>query len=196
MVDLMNLHDQVDKDFDIARRRARMRGLGARLSKRSGSGTLVPFEETRRALGAVGGIRLGREAVEISRVVGSVGQHVRFDAAFMPLRGASPERWKRVDLAFLTGLDLQPVSLLALDGTYFVEDGHNRISVARFHGAEWIDAEVVRFRSPRSVRELQIAQSPDSDCPHPNDAPALGSRRAASRRPADESLAGHLWLDW
>jgi hypothetical protein len=128
MVDLMNLYDQVDKDFAIARRRARMRGLGARLSKRrSGSGTLVPFEETRRALEAVGGIRLGTQAVELSRVVGSVGQHDRFDAAFMPLRGASPDRWKRVDMAFLRGLDLQPVSLRALEGTYFVEDGHNRI---------------------------------------------------------------------
>ena len=157
MVDLMNRHDQVDKDFAIARRRARMRALGARLSKRSGSGTLVPFEETRQSLGAVGGIRLGRQAVEISRVVGSVGQHDRFDTAFMPLRGASPDRWKRVDMAFLTGLDLQPVSLRALDGAYFVEDGHNRISVARFHGAEWIDAEVTQFRSPRSVRELQLA---------------------------------------
>ena len=154
----MNLHDQVDKDFALARRRARMRGLGARLlSKGSGSGTLLPFEETRRALGAVGGIRLGRQAVEISRVVGSVGQHDRFDAAFMPLRKASPDRWKRVDMAFLSGLDLQPVSLRAIDGAYFVEDGHNRISVARFHGAEWIDAEVTQFRSPRSVRELQFA---------------------------------------
>ena len=160
MVDLMNRHDQVDKDFAIARRRARMRGLGARLSKSSGSGTLVPFEETRRALGAVGGIRLGRQAVEITRVVGSVGQHDSFDATLMPLRGASPERWKRVDMAFLTGLDLQPISLMALDGAYFVEDGHNRISVARFHGVEWIDAEVMRFRSPRSVRELRIATSP------------------------------------
>ena len=157
MVDLMNLHEQADKDFAVARRRARMRGLVARLSKGSQSGTLVPFEQRRRTLGAVGGIRLGRQAVEISRVVGSVGQHERFDAAFMPLRGASPERWKRVDKAFLTGLDLQPVSLRELDGTYFVEDGHNRISVARFHGAEWIDAEVTRFRSPRAVRELQIA---------------------------------------
>jgi hypothetical protein len=157
MVDLMNVYDQVDKDFAIARRRARMRSLGARLSKKSGSGTLVPFEQTRRALGAVGGVRLGRQAVEISRVVGSVGQHERFDAAFMPLRGASPDRWKRVDMAFLTGLDLQPVSLRALDGAYFVEDGHNRISVARFHGAEWIDAEATQFRTPRSVRELRIA---------------------------------------
>jgi hypothetical protein len=157
MVELMNLHDQAEKDFAIARRRARMRALGARLSKGSGSGTLVPFEQRRRALGAVGGLRLGARPVELSRVVGSVGQHERFDAAFMPLRGASHERWKRADEAFLRGLDLQPVSLLALDGDYFVEDGHNRISVARFHGAEWIDAEVTEFRSPRSVRELRIA---------------------------------------
>jgi hypothetical protein len=158
MVDLMNLSDQVDKDFAIARRRARVRGLGSRFSRGSGGGTLLPFEETRRALGAAGGLRLGRQTVELSRVVGSVGQYDRFDAAFMPLRRASPERWKRVDRAFRTGLDLQPVSLYALDGAYFVEDGHNRVSVARFHGAEWIDAEVSEFRrSHRFDHELQLS---------------------------------------
>jgi hypothetical protein len=158
MVDLMNLSDQVDKDFALARRRAWMRALGARFSSRSGSGTLLPFEETRRALGAAGGLRLGRQTVELSRVVGSVGQHDRFDAAFMPLRRASPERWKRVDRAFRTGLDLQPVSLYVLDGDYFVEDGHNRVSVARFHGGEWIDAEVTALRrSLRFERTLQVS---------------------------------------
>jgi hypothetical protein len=85
------------------------------------------------------------------------GQHDRFDDVFMPLRKASAERWKRVDRAFLRGLDLQPVILWALDGAYFVEDGHNRVSVARFHGAEWIDAEVTQFRSARSVHELQMS---------------------------------------
>lgn len=157
-MDLVNLSYQVDKDFATARRRARIGALGSRFSSRSGSGTLLPFEETRRALGAVGGLRLGRRTVELSRVVGSIGQHDRFDAAFMPLRGASPERWKRVDRAFRTGLDLQPVSLYALDGDYFVEDGHNRVSVARPHGAEWIDAEVTAFRkSPRFGRKLQVS---------------------------------------
>jgi hypothetical protein len=158
MMDLMNLSDQVDKDFALARRRARMRGLESWFSRRSGGDTLVPFGETRRALRAAGGIRLGRRTVELSRVVGSVGQHDRFDAAFMPLRGASPERWKRVDRAFRMGIDLQPVSLYALDGAFFVEDGHNRVSVARFHGAEWIDAEMTEFRRPLRVdRELQAS---------------------------------------
>ena len=145
----MNLSDQVDKDFAIARRRARMQGLRSRFSGRFGGGTLLPFEETRWALGAAGGIRLGRRTVPLSSVVGSVSQYERFDAAFMPLRGASPERWKRVDRAFRTGVDLQPVSLYSLDGAYFVEDGHNRVSVARFHEVEWIDAEVTEFRRPR-----------------------------------------------
>jgi hypothetical protein len=157
-MDLMNLSDQVDKDFATARRRARIGALGSRFFGGHGSGTLLPFEETRRALGAVGGLRLGRQTVELSRVVGSIGQHDRFDAAFMPLRRASPERWKRVDRAFRTGPDLQPVSLYALDGDYFVEDGHNRVSVARFHGAEWIDAEVTAFRkSSRFGRKLQVS---------------------------------------
>jgi hypothetical protein len=166
MVDLMNLSDQVDKDFAIARRRAWRRGLRSWFSRRSGGDTLLPFEETRRALGAAGGIRLGRRTVPLSGVVGSVGQHDRFDAAFMPLRKASPERWKRVDRAFRTGVDLQPVSLYSLDGAYFVEDGHNRVSVARFHGVEWIDAEVTEFRRlPRGDRGFRVSWPSIEDHP-------------------------------
>jgi hypothetical protein len=157
MVDLLNL-----SDFAIARRRARMRALGSWFSGRSGSGTLLPFEETRRALGAAGGIRLGRKTVELSRMVGSVGQYDRFDAVFMPLSRASPERWMRVARAFRKGLDLEPVIIYALDGGYFVVDGHNRVSVARFHGAEWIDAEVSAFRgrSYWSVHSKSCSHAP------------------------------------
>ncbi|HJQ29971.1 MAG TPA: hypothetical protein VJ827_11565 [Rubrobacter sp.] len=66
----------------------------------------------------------------------------------MPLRAGSRERWKRIDRAFRLGLELPPVILYQLGGVYFVKDGHHRVSVARFHGAEWIDAEVTEFRSP------------------------------------------------
>jgi hypothetical protein len=43
---------------------------------------------------------------------------------------------------------LPPVSLLDLGGTYLVSDGNHRVSVARFHGVEWIDAEVTQSGSP------------------------------------------------
>lgn len=154
MVDLMSLAEQVDKDFSLARRRARMRWLRAKFSGRSGDGGLFDFHETRRRIGASGGFRRGRLTVETSNIVGSAGKHGQFDEAFMPLRNASPERWKRIDRAFRTGIELPPVSLYLLGGGYFVEDGHHRVSVARFHGVEWIDAEVTEFRSRQSLSVL------------------------------------------
>jgi hypothetical protein len=147
MVELMSLAEQVDKEFSVARRRARLHALGRRLGGSSGTGSLLSFDEERGARGAYGGFRRGRSTVEVSRIVGSAGRHEQFDDAFMPLRGASPDRWKRIDRAYRSGAELPPVTLLGLDGDYFVEDGHNRVSVARFHGAEWVDAEVTEFRS-------------------------------------------------
>lgn len=148
MVDLMSLEEQVDKEFTVARRRARMRRLGNILRSKTGRGTLRPFEETRRKMRAYGGIRRGRATVELSRIVGSAGKHDWFDETFMPLRSLSRERWKRIDRAFRLGHELPPVILYKLGEDYFVKDGHHRVSVARFHGAEWIDADVTEFRSP------------------------------------------------
>jgi hypothetical protein len=149
MVELMSAAEQVDREFALARRRARLHGLGRRLAGSSGTGRLLPFEQTRRAVGAYGGIRRGRGTVEVDRIVGSAGKHDQFDDEFMPLRGASPERWKRIDRAYRSGADLPPVTLYKMDDEYFVQDGHHRVSVARFHGAEWIDADVTEFRSSR-----------------------------------------------
>ena len=76
-----------------------------------------------------------------------MGKHEQFDQNFMPLSNASPERWKRIDRAFRLGQELPAVSLVQLGGAYFVSDGNHRVSVARFHGVEWIDAEVTESRS-------------------------------------------------
>ena len=74
---------------------------------------------------------------------------------FMPLSRASPEKWKRIDRAFRLGVELPPVSLLGLGGNYFVNDGHHRVSVARFHGVEWIDAEVTEVKSRTTRRRTR-----------------------------------------
>lgn len=147
----MSLEEQVDKDFSVARRRARMRILRSLLSGVPKVATLLDFNDVRRTVGAVGGIPRGRRTVELSSIVGSAGRPDHFDPDFMPLGAASAERWKRVDRAFWLGMDLPPVVLNAIRGSYFVQDGHHRVSVARFHGAEWIDAEVTEFRSSRPI---------------------------------------------
>lgn len=55
---------------------------------------------------------------------------------------------ERVDRAFHRSEELPPVNLYKVGGSYFVEDGNHRVSVARYHGAEWIDADVTEFRVP------------------------------------------------
>ena len=150
MVDLMSLEEGVDRDFAVAMRRARMRGLWRRLRGRAGTGTLLSFRETLRSVGASGGVTRGRSTVELDRIVGSDGKSGWFDEGFMPLQRLCGERWKRIDRAFRLGIELPPVSLYKLGEVYFVQDGHHRVSVARFHGAEWIDAEVTEFWSPKA----------------------------------------------
>jgi hypothetical protein len=145
VVDLMNLEDQVDLDFTVARRRARLGRLKRLL--RGTRSTLLASNEIRRTVPASGAMYRGRRTVEVSRIVGSMGKHEQFDQNFMPLSGATPQKWKRIDRAFRRGQELPAVSLLELGGDYFVNDGHHRVSVARFHGAEWIDAEVTECKS-------------------------------------------------
>src|SRR3712207_3367781 len=145
MVDLMNLEDQVDLDFTFARRRARLGRLKTLL--RGTRSTLLSSDEIRRTVPASGATYRGRRTVEVSRIVGSLGKHEQFDQNFMPLSRANPQKWKRIDRAFRLGQELPPVSLLELGGDYFVNDGNHRVSVARFHGVEWIDAEVTEYKS-------------------------------------------------
>jgi hypothetical protein len=83
--------------------------------------------------------------VPVAQIVGSVGRCSEFDRSFMPARANVKGRWKRMDRAFHRGEGLPPVSLYEVGDYYFVLDGHHRVSVAHYHGVEWIDAEVTEF---------------------------------------------------
>ena len=154
MVGYMSLEEQVDVDFTRARRRALFRRLMSRLRDGPASDGLPCFEDLRQKLGAVGGIRVGRRVVRVEQIAGSVGRSSEFDPVFLPTKASVGERWKRIDRAFHRGEELPPVSLYKIGDSYFVADGNHRVSVARYHGVEWIDAEVTEFRA--SVRDGEI----------------------------------------
>ena len=98
--------------------------------------------------------------------MGSVGRCSEFDAAFLPLSRRTRERWERIDRGFRRGVELPPVSLYEVDGSYFVLDGNHRVSVARYHGVEWLDAEVTAFRSrPPETGNAYAATLPGSTAP-------------------------------
>jgi hypothetical protein len=143
---LMDLNEQVDWDFSRALRKARLRRLVLRLrGKPTTRGTSPSFEEAQGTLRAYNRVRRGIRAVDLEKIVGSVGRSRDFDNSFMPLRAAAGERWKRVDLAFYRDQALGPVSLYKVGDEYFVEDGNHRISVARYHGLPDVEADVTEL---------------------------------------------------
>jgi hypothetical protein len=147
MVRYMSLEEQVDADFSRARRRAILRRISARLWKRPIPNRLLCFGEVSSKLGVAGGVRRGRRTVRLTDIVGSVSRCSEFDGAFLPLRESARTKWERIDRAFLRGEELPPVSLYKIGSSYFVENGNHRVSVYRYQGVEFIDAEVTEFRA-------------------------------------------------
>lgn len=126
--------------FREARRRALVNEVLAALSGRSRE--LLSFQEVQDRLG-VKICGLGRlEAVPLDKIVGSEGRYHDFDREFLPLGNATEERWERLDAAYQRMENVPPVELYKVGDVYFVRDGNHRVSVARQHGATYIDASV------------------------------------------------------
>lgn len=139
------MEGQIEADFKRARRQAFFGRVVARL--RGKCDRPPGFEEVRRAHRARNRVSLGTRVVEVSKIVGSVGRREDFDHGFMPINETLRSKWKRVDRAFHRGEELPPIRLYKIGGSYFVEDGNHRVSVARYQGVEMIDAEVTEFYS-------------------------------------------------
>ena len=84
----------------------------------------------------------------------------------MPTKASAEDRWKRIDRAFHLGEQLPPVSLYKVGSFYFVLDGHHRVSVASYHGAEWVDAEVTEFRARPSKARVRADKQPERGEPN------------------------------
>ncbi len=84
----------------------------------------------------------GIQQIPLTCIVGSINRTRDFDRDFNPLTDVTRQRWERIEEAFLNGEALPPVELQKVGDEYFVRDGHHRVSVARTHGALFIDAAV------------------------------------------------------
>ncbi|NPV09875.1 MAG: hypothetical protein HPY83_18180 [Anaerolineae bacterium] len=104
---------------------------------------LLSFKEVQRRLG-VQTCAMGRlETVPLNKIVGSEGRYQDFDREFLPLHTDTESRWESLDAAFIRMENIPAIELYKVGDVYFVRDGNHRVSVARRHGAEFIDAWVV-----------------------------------------------------
>lgn len=84
----------------------------------------------------------GIKAVSIHQIRGTYGKGADFDAGFAPLNERTRTRWLSIAIARLQGTPLPSVELIQVGETYFVVDGHHRISVAKALSEQMIDAEI------------------------------------------------------
>jgi hypothetical protein len=148
----MTFDNQINSDFDHARRKASWRSIINRLTGRRTE--LLRFEEVRRQLRAEGRHDAGSRPVLLNAIVGSVGRYRDFDTAFLPLQTQTKRRWLSIDRAHYDDLILPPVELYQLGETYFVKDGNHRVSVARERGQVYVDAVVIELHAPVPIGSL------------------------------------------
>lgn len=112
----------------------------------SRSEALLDFEEVSRRLRLGSRLDVGRQAILVRQVIGSVGRAHDFDRMFRPhnrrlLRTISDIRASNPHAAD------QAIQVYEVDQAYFVVDGHKRMSLAKAEGRVYIDADVTRFSS-------------------------------------------------
>lgn len=134
------------RDFERALFDAFFRSLTPVMNKTPS--TLYSLQEIRKRLNLKDESYQGLQTVTISDIRGSEGRYSEFNELFAPRTGKSKDKWIRINQAMRKGAPLPPVQLYNVDGTYFVRDGHHRISVASALGQKFIEAEVTEIPSP------------------------------------------------
>ncbi len=134
-------------DFRRARQRAALQQVLARLTGRSVD--LLSYDEVARRLKTVGRADRGVRDIPLDAITGSVSRPNDFTRDFLPRQDYDENRWARVRVAATDPAagGLPPIEVYQIGDTYFVIDGHHRVSVARQLGATHIQAYVTELHT-------------------------------------------------
>jgi len=138
-------HYQSILDFRRARRKANRERFLAHLTGRSAD--LLSYEEVRQMLRTRAGKETGLQDIPLDAIVGSVGRYSDFTRSFLPLHDEAEARWAGVQAKATDLVGLPPIQVYKIGETYFVHDGHHRVSVARQLEATHIQADVTEIKS-------------------------------------------------
>jgi uncharacterized ParB-like nuclease family protein len=136
------------EDFDAARFRAFRRSIGSILTRRARR--LQSIEPVLAAAGLEGRAYAGVQEIPLDRVVGSAAAPSKtgdFDPLFLPMNRRNRDRWTRIYQEMVEGDELPPIDVYKVGDSYYVIDGHHRVSVARSLGRPTINARVVEVRT-------------------------------------------------
>lgn len=126
--------------FQSIQFRAQVKRLWGHLTRRPRR--LLDLDEVRRTETIESMYDRGCLTIEVKKIRGSENRVTDFDDTFLPLKHSARERWAGIYAARTCGQSLPAISVVQVGDTYYVRDGHHRVSVARLLGEEYVDAHV------------------------------------------------------
>ena len=139
------LTSQSNADFQTARRRADMEDLISAFTGRKHQ-DLLSFDDVARVMDLHDSSYRGLREIEVDKIVGSTGRYRDFTRTFLPRESVSPARWRTID-SIADGTGFPPIEVYQVGDVYFVRDGNHRVSVARQHGINLLEAYVIEYRT-------------------------------------------------
>jgi hypothetical protein len=137
---MLDSHTSYAETFRRARARAGREKLWSRLRGRSAN--LLCFHEVGNQPQDDVDYRMDYAEVPLQAIVGSFERCADYTSSFLPLKDHDQSRWTRVEQAFVQSRPLPPIQVMQVEQTYFVIDGHHRVSVARQLGLSHLEARV------------------------------------------------------
>lgn len=135
---LTSARNHAIKEFNAIQTRAVLNSWLAKiLMKHNGLRSFVGSNVT-----GLHGKRIARiQRIRVDQIVGTIRYTEEFDKEFRPMKQRSCDRWVQTFLQ-LNDDRWQPIVVHKVGESYYVANGHYQVSVARYTGMKFIEAEV------------------------------------------------------
>ena len=151
------------RGFDAAYRSGKREAyvLGFRLLRKQ-NGRLLAIRDLTNEVKPRGENYAGVREVPVARIIGSEDRSGDFSASFLPINSGLRSRWTTVEGLLLGEGISDAIQLIEFGGFFFVRDGNHRVSVAKFNGIDYLDAEITRYALPVTLPSaMTVVKIPD-----------------------------------
>ncbi|MGD2206345.1 MAG: hypothetical protein PVH17_06165 [Anaerolineae bacterium] len=134
--------------FSDAQKRGRWQVLMGRIRGRNSH--LLSFHQVVAEPRPIEAAYRGLQDIPLKQIVGSIGRDTEFTRHFFPLtrEQRQKERWRTAFALTLSGAGYPPIEVFQVDETYFVINGHHRVSIASYLRWKTIQAHVSEVQLP------------------------------------------------
>lgn len=124
---------------------AKARSIRRKILRFGKNTDLQSFSQSQQTLGTSNRSERGIHLINVDQIIGSLNDNKNFDDRFNPRNRISQGRWTRLYIGFISGDAIPPIEVYQIKDSYYVIDGHHRVSVARAIGQIMIEAHIIRI---------------------------------------------------